>query len=177
LKKLTLFFDKITSALTWIATAVFCVVLLCIILNVIGRATHVFSINGIIEIVQYGMLVVMSIALARTGFKGQHVRVSMFSDMMSEKPRAVTVMLEMLISAAVFGAAVYVCITLVVSAAAAGRITDTHRIPLYLIYAFLTFGLFVSAVTFIYNGIVALTPFCHESQETLNKNTDDADKK
>jgi TRAP-type C4-dicarboxylate transport system permease small subunit len=156
LKKLTKVVDKTTMGLGYVAVAIILVIIVCVVINIIGRTLTVFTFGGMIEIVQYGMLVAMSMILARTTFAGQHVRVSLFTDMMPKKAKGITMLIEMLISMAIFGMAAYQCFLIIPDTIAMKRMTDFYSIPYYLVYLVLSLGLFTSALAFLYNGICAL---------------------
>ena len=174
LKKLTKIVEKVTSALGYVAISIVAVIILCIIINTIGRTLGIFSFGGIIELVQYGMLVAMSMILAGTTSSGLHVRVSLFTDMMPKKAKGITVFAEMLISMITFAVASYQCAILMPQAISMNRITDFYEVPIFLVYLVLSFGLAVAALAFLYNGIAALK-HVPENDEEIEENLEKPD--
>ena len=158
MKKAEGFFNVVTLALTKFASIVFVAVLVCVAANVIGRTLSIFTISGVIEIVQYGMLTAMSVAIVRTAYEDRHVRVTLFTGMMSKPVRSRFLFVEGLISASVFGAAGYQFVKLMPNTINMNRVTDVFRIPYVFVYVVLSIGLFLSAVVYVYAGIAAFGP-------------------
>lgn len=156
MNKLTKAFDKCSLFLTYIATAVFFIVVVLVAVNIVGRKLFNFTISGIIEIVQYGMLTVMVLSMARTTFTGGHVSVSIITRKLPRLAQALIGFLTLMLSAALLAAAAYVSIRFIPKTIASGQVTERYKIPFYLIYGFMSFGLVTSCLTFVLNAVLTL---------------------
>lgn len=152
MNKIAGFIDKFSLFLSRISTGILWTIVVLVAVNIVGRKLFSFTISGIIEIVQYGMLTVMSISMARTTFTGGHVTVSIITDRLPKAARCIIEFLCMMLSAALVIAAAYICIQYIPKTFASGQITERYKIPFYLIYGVMTFGLVTSALTFIFNA-------------------------
>lgn len=166
MKKLTGFVDHLSLFLARIASVIFWIVVILVAVNIVGRKLFNFTIAGIIEIVQYGMLVVMTLSMARTTFTGGHVTVSIITGRLPKAVRCIIEFLGLLLSAALVAAAAYICIQYVPKTFISGQVTERYKIPFYLIYGFMTFGLIISSLTFLFNAVRSL--FTSGSKEDEN---------
>ena len=158
MKKLTKFIDSSSKILMYIACGVLCVMLLAVVVNVVGRRLFHFTIGGIIELVQYGMLLVMSLVMYRTTFAGGHVAVSIFTEKLP-KPIAKGIgVFALLFAAALMAIAAYVCYKYVPVNRASGLTTDYYKIPYWLVYLVTGIGLTLPALTFVYNAVAVVCP-------------------
>lgn len=156
MNKLTKFFDRLSTIMLYISMAVFGIVIVLVLVNIIGRSFFNFTIGGIVEIVRYGVLVVMSFSLARTGFNGGHVIVAIILEKLPNKARGLVALLELLLAAAVFFMSAYVCCVLIPDAVNSKLVTEVYKVPYYLVYAILGFGMAVSGIIFVYKGVEEL---------------------
>lgn len=140
----------------YIAMAVFSVILVLVVVNIVGRSFFHFTIGGIVEIVRYGVLVVMSFALVRTGFNGGHVIVSIILEKLPDKARGIVALIELLVAALVFFMSAYVCGVLIPDALSSNLVTETYKAPYFLVYVVLGFGMAMSGIVFIFKGIEEL---------------------
>lgn len=150
MKKTAGFIDKATLFLSRISTGLLWIIVILVAVNIVGRKLFNLTISGIIEIVQYGMLTVMALSMARTAFSGGHVTVSIITRKLPIAVRCTVQFLGMMLSAALVIAAAYVCIQYIPKTYASGQITERYRIPFYIIYSVMTFGLVTSALSFIF---------------------------
>ncbi len=156
MNKVAGFVDKSSLLLSRISTGIIWIIVLLVAVNIVGRKLFNFSISGIIEIVQYGMLTVMAISMARTTFIGGHVSVSIITAKLPKLVRCIIDFLSMMFSAALIIAAAYICIQYIPKTLASGQVTEVYKIPFYIIYSVMTFGLITSALTFIFNAFNAV---------------------
>ena len=147
--KVTLFLSRISMLLLWI-------IVVLVAVNIVGRKLFNFTISGIIEIVQYGMLTVMVMSMARTTFTGGHVSVSIITGKLPKAVRCIIAFLTLIASAALVAAAAYVCIRNIPKTFASGLVTERYKIPMYLVYGVMSFGLITSCLTFIYNAVCSI---------------------
>jgi len=147
--KVTLFLSRLSSILLWM-------IVLTVAFNIVSRKLFNFTIAGMIEIVQYGMLTVMVLSMARTTFSGGHVNVSIITGKLPKAARNIVGFITLLGSAALVFAAAYVCSGNITKTIASGLTTERYKIPMYLIYSIMCFGLVTSGITFVYNAFSTL---------------------
>ena len=158
MKKLTKFIDSSSKILMYIACGVLCIMLLAVVVNVVGRRLFHFTIGGIIELVQYGMLLVMSLVMYRTTFAGGHVTVSIFTEKLPKSVAKGISVFALLFAAALMGIAAYVCYKYVPVNRASGLTTNYYKIPYWLVYLVTGIGLTLPALTFVYNAVAVFCP-------------------
>ncbi|MCL1829281.1 MAG: TRAP transporter small permease [Oscillospiraceae bacterium] len=169
------FFDKLSLICVRAASVILCIVAATVIVNIIGRLFN-RPVKGTYEIVQYGILTTMCLAICRTGFVKKHVRVEMISDLLPAKPRAVAECLQMLVSVAAFGVVlILLCTKLIPEMLASGRLTDIFRFPYYIVYIILAVGMFLAALTFLYQAILSVSLLFAKGRGNDPKNKIDAD--
>lgn len=151
--------DKLSSGLIKFSSVVLIIVAIVMVVNILLRAILKQPIAGTMEIVQYGMLICIVLALSRTGFEGRHIRVTVFLDRFPVKVRAGFQLLEMLVSAVVFGWLAIYYIGFIPEALVSGLVTDIYRLPYYFVYIIVALGMIFAAAMFLYHAIVSLKPF------------------
>ena len=176
MKKLTKFIDVSSRYLCYVACGVLCIMLLSVVVNVVGRRLFHFTIGGIIELVQYGMLLVMSLVMYRTTFAGGHVAVSIFTDKLPKGLKKGLGVFALLFAAVLVGIASYVCFKYVPVNRASGLTTDFYKIPYWLIYLVTGIGLALPALTFVYNAAAVLWPVQADEAEKDEKKEPEAGK-
>ena len=144
--------DKVSNFLCQISTVIIWALVVVVAVNVVGRKLFNFTVPGTIEIVQYGTLTMMSLAMARTTFTGGHVSVSVITGVLPKAVRCVIEFLALMLSAGLLLAALYICVQYIPQTMASQQTTEFHRIPFYLIYSVMAFGLATAAITFIFNA-------------------------
>ncbi len=163
MKKLDRFIDAFSAILCKIAAVILCVMLLAVVVNVIGRRLFHFTIGGIIELVQYGMLTVMCLIMIRTTYSGGHIAVSVVTEKLPKSASKVIGVLALLFAAALVGTASYVSFKYVPINYASKLTTDYYHIPYYLVYLAVGLGLGSSALTFVYNAAAIVFPVNRQS--------------
>lgn len=158
MKKLDRFIDVFSAILCKIAAVILCIMLLAVVVNVVGRRLFHFTIGGIIELVQYGMLTVMCLIMIRTTYSGGHVAVSVLTEKLPKSVSKVIAVLALLFAAALVGIAAYVSFKYVPINYASRLTTDYYHIPFYLVYLAVGLGLGSSALTFVYNAVTVIFP-------------------
>lgn len=132
--------------------------LLAVVVNVVGRRLFNFTIGGIIELVQYGMLTVMCLIMIRTTYSGGHVTVSILTEKLPRTLAKLIGVLALLFAAVLVGIASYVSFKYVPINYASKLTTDYYHIPYYLVYLAVGLGLGSSALTFVYNAVTVVFP-------------------
>lgn len=158
MEKFFRFVDKLSLVLCRIASAIFFIIVVLVAVNIVGRKLFNYTISGIIEIVQYGVLLVMVLSMARTTLTGGHVTVSIITGKLPKIPKRVIDVFALLLSAALVGVAAWVCIRYIPQTYASGLTTERYRIPIYLVYTVMSIGLIVTAFTFVLNLIRLFFP-------------------
>jgi len=169
MKKLDSFFDKLTMIMLFISMAVLGIVIVLVVINIVGRSFFHFAIGGINEIVQYGILVVMSLGIARTGYSGSHVVIKIVLEKIPDKPRRVIAFIDFAVAAVIFFITVYVCCTLIPDAMRSGLVTAVYKVPYYLIYGVLAAGLGVSGLVFIVDALNAAVFGYYDPKQRFRK--------
>lgn len=158
MKKLDRFIDIFSAVLCRIAAVILCIMLVAVVVNVLGRRLFHFTIGGIIELVQYGMLTVMCLIMIRTTYSGGHVAVSVLTEKLPKSVSKVIGVLALLFAAVLVGTAAYVSFKYVPVNYASKLTTDYYHIPFYLVYLAVGLGLGSSALTFVYNAVTVVFP-------------------
>lgn len=158
MKQLYKIVDAVSTVLAQLAGVIFVLILLTVVVNVVGRRLFSFTVPGIMEIVCYGMLVVMTLAMARTTFSGGHVAVTMFTEKLPKGAQKAVSFLALLVASALVALAAYMCATSIPVYLANHQNTDYFKIPFYMVYIFMTFGLGISCLMFLVNAFLALFP-------------------
>ena len=140
----------IVMALTWVAAATLCLMVVVIVINVVGRYLFKLPLQGTVEIVELALVVTVVFAFAYTEVENAHVTMD---EVVARFPRRVR---AVLIRIMYFAAALFFLImgwrTVVLSISYARplmRVTDVLKIPI----APLIFIVAVGAVLF---GLVLL---------------------
>ena len=148
-------FEKLSLICVWVAAVTLCFVTASVLVNIIGRLFN-NPLRGMYEIVQYGTMTTICLALCRTGFLKKHVRVEMFTDMLPAKLKSAAGFFQMLIPAAAFIVVLWLlCSRLIPETIASGRVTDIFRFPYYIVYIILAIGMILSALMFLYHAVVS----------------------
>lgn len=151
-------FEKLSTICTGAAAVILGIVTVTILANIIGRIFN-NPVSGTYEIVTYGIMTTVCLALSRTGFFNKHVSVDIIQIILPKRPRAALVFFQMLVSAAVFFAVLLLLwFKLIPEVIASNRLTDIFRIPYYLVYVTLSIGMLLSAIMFLYH--TALSALC-----------------
>ena len=155
----TKFLDKLSSICTIAAGGVLGIVTFTALANIIGRLFN-SPVRGTYEIVTYGVMTSICLALGSTGFQKKHVSVDMIQVILPTKPRAVLESFQMLISAATFVIALYLlCFRMIPDTIASGRLTDIFRFPFFIVYIILAVGIFLATLMFFYHAVISFLPF------------------
>ena len=166
-------FEKLSSICTGAAAVSLGIVTATVIINIIGRLFN-SPLKGMYEIVQYGTMTTICLALSKTGFLKKHVRVEMFSEKLPAKPRAAAEFLQMLIPAAAFVVVLcLLCFKLIPETLSTGRVTDIFRVPYYLVYVILAVGMILAALMFLYHAVLCILPLFGKGGDSGPENKTD----
>lgn len=148
--------DKVTFVLSRISSVLLIVAFLLVAVNVVGRKVFNMPVRGSVELIEYIMLIAMSLAVSRTGFEDRHVSVTLIHEMLPQKVRAVLKSLCELVGGVTFGSLVFKYAKSVPAAIDSGRVSDVWHIPYTVVYIFLTIAMSIVALTFFYQSWLAI---------------------
>ncbi|MBR2880313.1 MAG: TRAP transporter small permease, partial [Oscillospiraceae bacterium] len=116
--------DRLTMFFTRISSVVLLILIIIMVVNVIGRRLFNAPISGTIELVEYGMLVCIALAISRTGFEGRQLSVTMVQELLPAKARAIVKCICNAVAGALFGSLIFKFISVLPSAISSGRVSD-----------------------------------------------------
>ena len=151
--------DKVSNVFLKISSVIICLVALVMVINIITRSAFKTPFAGVMEVVQYGMLICLVLAIGRTGFLNKHVRISLIVDYFSPKVRAIVLFITMLISTIVFAYLAYYYISYIPVSIASNAVTDIFRIPYFFVYIVMATGMLLTALMFLYQALEPLKVF------------------
>ncbi len=156
MKKIHGIIDKVSSALCLVSKVFLLAIVVIVAANIIGRKLFNAPVPGTVELVQYGMLVVMALSMARTTFSGGHITVSIVTGKLPKAVQSLIAFITLIFSVFIVGAATLICMRYIPIYMQRGQMTDHYKIPFYIIYSIMSFGLITSVLTFLFNAFEAL---------------------
>ena len=123
--------DKITFILSRIASVLMIITFLMITVNVIGRKILNMPVRGSVELVEYLMLIAMSMAVSRTGFEDRHISVTFVQELLPKKARSVVKSICELSGGLIFGSLVIKFARSIPAAIDAGRPGNAETVRRY----------------------------------------------
>ena len=157
MSKITKLIDRVSSAFSVVSGYVFAVVVLVVIINVIGRAVLNTPVRGIVEFVQLGMLLSAGIVLCKSGFDERHICVTLLIDRFPGRVKSAFVAFAKLVATCVFGMTTYLFFMEIPKAITLNKVTDSYRLPYYLLYVVLAISFTIGTLVFFYQFCVALS--------------------
>jgi len=145
--------DKVTMFFVRISGVALAIVALLVIVSVIKRAIFGAPIKGMVELVQYGVMFAIVMALSRTTLNGAHTRVTMFTQSLPDKGQKVLDFIIKLLSLAMFCLLCYRLVLEMNGAAASRQVTEIFKIPFRVIYGILAFGVALNVIVVIFQSI------------------------
>ena len=148
--------------------AMMIIVLVGVIMRYILKASNLYG----EEMSRYLMVACVYIGIAAGCRRRVHLNVTMFVNMLPEKPRRVVNMIVRAIVVAVYGLMTYQGFLMVKQMKGFGQVSPAMRIPLWIMYTIITLGFALSTITeivlyiddFFYNGEMLIEP--EEVKET-----------
>lgn len=148
--------DTITLIFTRISSVLLLLLVLLIVVNVIGRKLFKSPVSGTVELVEYGILAVMALAISRTGFEGRHLSVTLLQELLPNKAAAVIKCLCQAVAGALFGLLVVSYIRELPKSVASGRVSDVLHMPYYIVSYFLIVAMIIVVLAFFYQAFLAI---------------------
>ncbi len=147
--------DRITKFLTAISGVIFAIVVLIVVGNVIGRKVLNIPIKGATELVQYGIMLAVGLVMARTGFEGRHIWVSLLVNKFGYVGSRIFIAFGCLCGTAIFAILGYLFLTeMPTYFGVAGRVTEAVHIPYYVIYGIMGVGFVIATLEYLYEFVI-----------------------
>ena len=156
MKRITKVFDSLTTVFVRISSVILIALVILMIVNVLGRKLFNSPISGTIELVQYGILICIGLAISRTGFEDRQLAVTMIQELLPAKGRAILKCICNCVAGVLFGSLIFNYIRVIPKAMDSGRVSDVLHIPYYLIYYLLIVAMFLVAITFFYQAVLVV---------------------
>jgi TRAP-type C4-dicarboxylate transport system permease small subunit len=121
--------------------------------NVIARVGFNTSVFFTEELNRFLIVLVTFIGASTAARMGRHIRMSAFSDMLSDRSRKVLVVVMCLTTAIILFMLTKYAIDRVFSMAAIGRVTPSLRVPSWILYSVVPVGLFLTGLQFLFAAI------------------------
>ena len=121
--------------------------------NVVARVGFNTSVFFAEELNRFLIVLVTFIGASTAARMGRHIRMSAFSDMLSDRARKVLVVVMCLTTAIILFMLTKFAIDRVYSMAALGRVTPSLRVPSWILYSVVPVGLFLTGLQFLFAAI------------------------
>ena len=148
--------DTITLIFARISSVILVLLVLMMIVNILGRRLFGRPISGTVELVQYGMLACMALAVSRTGFEGRHLSVTLLLEVLPKKARGIWECICQLIAGTIFGSLVIAYGRALPESLVSGRVSDILHIPFYINYIILVIAMAIVCLSFLYRAGLAI---------------------
>jgi TRAP-type C4-dicarboxylate transport system permease small subunit len=124
--------------------------------NVVARVGFNTSVFFTEELNRFLIVLVTFIGASTAARIGRHIRMSAFSDLLSDRPRKILVVVMCLTTALILFMLTKFAIDRVYSMAAIGRVTPSLRVPSWILYSVVPVGLFLTGLQFLFAAITNL---------------------
>lgn len=128
-----------------------------LIANIIMRKVLNQSMTFSEEVGQSLLIIVSFFGLAYTAKKGRHITMSILFDAVDNKKKKIMMFIISLISSVILFYLAYLAFDYVMSTVNLGRTTPALRIPIWIIYAFVPLGMFLTGIEYLYTFILNVT--------------------
>ncbi len=120
----------VIKALSKVALGGICFICLVVIVNVAGRYFFRSPFLGTIEIVELGMVIIVSISVPFAALQGRHIRVDLLVSRLPKRFKGAVLSFGLLLSTAITALVTYQCIVVALSyIAKTGQVTHVLSIP------------------------------------------------
>ncbi len=137
--------------------------------NVIGRYIFGQSLYFSEELNQFLIVMVTFVGVGYATRRGRHIRMSAFYDQLKDKHRKILMVLIALGTGLVMFWLSWLAAQYVMSVAASAKVTPALRVPLYLTYLWVPFGLFLTGIQYMLTVVRNLTePAVYISYEEVD---------
>lgn len=148
-------YDKISMLLIWVCGVLICGVVVLVIANIIMRTLFNAPIKGTVEYVQYLVLFIAVMVIGRTCFEDKHIYITILTERLPEKPRRIIYAIGRFICTVVLALMCYQMYKNI--PANMKRVTETIKLPYYLVFVFMGIGMTLAAISFALQGYFYLT--------------------
>ena len=149
MKKFESYCEKVAKGMNMVAAAGLFFVMMVVVLNILTRALFNYAFAGVYEIVQYSILLIVSMALSYNEFENGNIVISFFIEKM--KPKTANMFFIVMYSISVVGvsAVVYNQYKVILAKYANKASTGVLFIPHWIIVTVLTLGFLCLLLTII----------------------------
>lgn len=148
--------DISTNVLSYASCAIIVIVVVAALINVIGRAFFNSSLKGTAEIVQYGTMLSVALAISRTGFLHRHVIVNIFSRKFPRVAQKVISVITYIAATVIFGGIAQLYFGRVLYYIEKVRLTDTLKVHYSVLNFILMIGFGLAALEFLYEAVISV---------------------
>lgn len=156
-------YDKISMLLIWVCGVLICGVVVLVIANIIMRTLFSSPIKGTVEYVQYLVLFIAVMVIGRTCFEDKHIYITILTERIPQKPRLVIYAIGRFICAAVLCLMCYQMYKNI--PANLKRVTETIKLPYYLVFVVMGIGMTLAAISFALQGCFYLEKLGDKKEE------------
>ena len=157
MKKLRKCIELPSLAMEYVACTLLVLVAIVSLLNVLGRQIIAMPITGAMEIVQFGVLTVMCLALPASTLYGSHARVEFVTERLPFVGKKIMVVITDIVSAVMFIVLIYHMVEPILDAKKRGRTTDVLQIPFHFIQIAIMIGIGLMVLVILYQIIQNLS--------------------
>ena len=148
--------DTITMIMMRVSSVILILLVILTVVNVVGRKLFNSPISGTVELIEYGMLTCIALAISRTGFEGRHLSITLLHEMMPKKAAAVLACICQIIAGLLFLLLSGSYIKELPNAVTNGRVSDVLRMPYSWVAFLLVFAMVIVTITFFYRAFLAI---------------------
>lgn len=124
--------------------------------NVVARVGFNTSLFFAEELNRFLIVLVTFIGASTAARAGRHIRMSAFSDMLTDRHRKILVVAMSLVTAIILFMLTKFSIDRIYSLAQIGRVTPSLQVPSWILYSVVPIGLFLTGVQFLFAAAVNL---------------------
>ena len=154
--------DKVTLIITWLCGILMVLTILLVVANVLTRTIFTAPIKGTVELVQYCIMAIAVLIMARTCFEDKHIYVTVFTDKIPPKVRGFIYAFGRFVSAILFG--VMSVLLFKSLAGVAERVSDILHLPITIMYTIMGIGVGLTAIAFLAQAFFLISDSCKKTE-------------
>lgn len=142
--------DKVTMLITWLCGILMVCTILLVVANVLTRTIFTAPIKGTVELVQYSIMAIAVLIMARTCFEDKHIYVTVFTEKIPAGARRFIYAFGRFVSAILFGIMAFLLFKSLGSVSE--RVSDILHLPITIMYTVMGVGVALTAIAFAAQG-------------------------
>ncbi len=142
--------DKVTLLITWLCGILMVLTILLVVANVLTRTIFTAPIKGTVELVQYSIMAIAVLIMARTCFEDKHIYVTVFTEKIPTRVRGFVYAFGRFISAILFGIMAFLLLSGL--GEVSERVSDILHLPITIMYLIMGIGVALTAIAFAAQG-------------------------